>query len=99
MSSASVQYRTSVLRRYCCGGRPALGAQPLYDVDVYVSSRPHDSSSCTCNRRIGFRYFAIVTGNDTDDGVRAEERQRGRGTDSARHALPYQWCAHLRTWR
>ena len=44
-----------------------LGQQRLYDVQVLLS--PADGSGSpvvTSMRRTGFRYFALVTGNDTD---------------------------------
>jgi len=36
-----------------------MGAQPLYNLTVTVGSN-------SASRRVGFRYFALVTGNDTD---------------------------------
>jgi len=42
-----------------------LGGQPLYRVSV--TFRPDDGGSpVTVNRTVGFRYVALVTGNDTD---------------------------------
>ena len=43
-----------------------LGAQPLYDVDISIATASV-KTPLHIHRRIGFRYFAIVTGNDTDD--------------------------------
>ena len=43
-----------------------LGAQALYSVSVLFT--PSGSSPLTTSRRIGFRTFALVTGNDTDAG-------------------------------
>ena len=41
------------------------GAQPLYNVTVALDAAGLPAP-LTATRRIGFRYFALVTGNDTD---------------------------------
>ena len=41
-----------------------LGAQPLYD--IHVSLNAGARGIIEGSRRVGFRFFAIVTGNDTD---------------------------------
>ena len=47
------------------------GAQPLYNISVAfaatpVAHRPAAGSAIQAVRRVGFRVFALVTGNDTD---------------------------------
>lgn len=42
------------------------GAQPLYNLSVIFTPSGVDAAQVTTNRRIGFRFFALVTGNDTD---------------------------------
>ena len=58
-----------------------LGAQPLYDVDVYLGTSD-TQQQLHVHRRIGFRYFAIVTGNDTDEAY-VQQNAGVDGTDSA----------------
>lgn len=41
-----------------------MGEQPLYNVSAVII--PASGPSFGANRRIGFRFFALVTGNDTD---------------------------------
>lgn len=41
-----------------------MGQQPLYDLNVSFTSQEGQAVATT--RRVGFRYFALVTGNDTD---------------------------------
>ena len=41
-----------------------LGKQPLYSLSVILV--PPSGQSLSTSRRIGFRSFALVTGNDTD---------------------------------
>ena len=56
-----------------------LGAQPLYDLSVRVNAG--DRGVITGSRRIGFRFFAIVTGNDTNPQY-VEENAEADGTDT-----------------
>jgi beta-mannosidase len=51
------------------GGTATGGSQPLYNISIsFVADTPHRSTAPSVRsvRRIGFRYFALVTGNDTD---------------------------------
>ena len=57
-----------------------LGAQPLYNVDVYVSTAG-SRTPLHISRRIGFRYFAIVTGNDTSAAY-VDKNVNVTGTDT-----------------
>ena len=47
-----------------------MGAQPLYNLTVSfqptTSVEAVESAAVSATRRVGFRYFALVTGNDTD---------------------------------
>ena len=47
-----------------------LGAQPLYDLTVQVTTpgEGDNATAITAHRRVGFRFIAIATGNDTDPG-------------------------------
>ena len=57
-----------------------MGAQPLYDVDIFISTAAV-KTPLHIQRRIGFRYFAIVTGNDTDDAY-VQQNADVDGTDT-----------------
>ncbi|CAK9039686.1 unnamed protein product [Durusdinium trenchii] len=57
-----------------------MGDQPLYDLKVdFQPTAP--SAPSTTQRRLGFRYFALVTGDDTDAAYVASARQE-QGTAS-----------------
>ena len=56
-----------------------LGAQPLYDLSVRVNTGARGVLSGS--RRIGFRFFAIVTGNDTNAAY-VEQNADADGTDT-----------------
>ena len=43
-----------------------MGGQPLYDVTVSFIPDGSDDIDISASRRVGFRTFALVTGNDTD---------------------------------
>lgn len=53
-----------------------MGAQPLYGVSAVLVPAA-GAASVAASRRIGFRFFALVTGNDTDPGY----VQRSIGAD------------------
>lgn len=55
-----------------------MGAQALYD--LHVSFHAGVEASAT-TRRVGFRYFALVTGNDTDPAFVAAAKDQ-EGTES-----------------
>jgi beta-mannosidase len=55
-----------------------LGAQPLYQLNVRLESG--DRGTIEGTRRVGFRFFAIVTGNDTDPSY-VEANRDADGTD------------------
>ena len=56
-----------------------LGAQPLYDLSVHVNAG--DRGVIAGSRRVGFRFFAIVTGNDTNPSW-VEDNTNADGTSS-----------------
>lgn len=58
-----------------------MGDQPLYDVTVTFSPNSSPSSGVSTHRKVGFRYFALVTGNDTDPAYVARAAQE-QGTES-----------------
>lgn len=58
-----------------------LGDQPLYNVSVSFASSSAQNADNTATRRIGFRYFALVTGNDTDPAY-VNASRNADGTDS-----------------
>jgi beta-mannosidase len=43
-----------------------MGSQSLYTVNVTFTPSAAPASAVVAARRVGFRYFALVTGNDTD---------------------------------
>ena len=47
------------------------GDQPLYEVRVVFTPAAAGGAPLEASRRIGFRYVALTTGNDTDAGWRA----------------------------
>ena len=78
-SAQSVQLRvsaTDVLLWWPSG----LGDQPLYDVHARLSS-PSSSRAVQVSRRVGFKFFAIVTGNDTDPSY-VQQYADADGTDT-----------------
>jgi len=58
-----------------------MGKQQLYELDVTFT--PDSGKAVTTQRRAGFRYFALVTGNDTDPeymkNARSEEGSSAHG--------------------
>ena len=61
-----------------------LGAQPLYNVTATFtpdSALVTESASLSATRRLGFRMFALVTGNDTDPAY-VKAHKDTDGTDS-----------------
>jgi len=56
-----------------------LGAQPLYNITVRFT--PNSGGAVlNATRRIGLRFFALVTGNDTDPNY-VTENEKADGTD------------------
>ena len=71
-STASLSVDADDVRLWWPSG---LGAQPLYGLNVTVAAGGAD---VVVQRRVGFRYFALVTGDDTDPGyVAAAENETG----------------------
>ena len=61
-----------------------LGAQPLYDLSVRVTAGG-GRGVLQGSRRVGFRFFAIVTGNDTNEAyVQANAQADGTDTQGMR---------------
>jgi len=58
-----------------------MGDQPLYDLSVTFEPNNTPSASVTAHRKVGFRYFALVTGNDTDPAYVTKAASE-QGTDS-----------------
>eukprot|EP00435_Cladocopium_sp_Y103_P024112 s4048_g5.t2 len=58
-----------------------MGNQPLYDLSVTFEPNNTPSASVTAHRKVGFRYFALVTGNDTDPAYVTKAASE-QGTDS-----------------
>ena len=58
-----------------------MGDQPLYDLSVTFEPNATPSASVSAHRRVGFRYFALVTGNDTDAAY-VSQAAKEQGTDS-----------------
>lgn len=58
-----------------------MGDQPLYDLKVTFEPKNSPSSGVSAQRKVGFRYFALVTGNDTDPAY-VEKAAQEQGTDS-----------------
>jgi len=56
-----------------------MGAQPLYDVEVEFV--PDSGPSVASARRVGFKYFVLVTGDDTAPGY-IEKNKDADGNDS-----------------
>merc|ERR1740121_952596 len=55
-----------------------MGKQPLYRMNVTFT--PKGGSAVSSSRRVGFRYFALVTGNDTDASfVEKAKNEQGSG--------------------
>merc|ERR1740121_939380 len=55
-----------------------MGKQPLYRMNVTFT--PKEGSAVSASRRVGFRYFALVTGNDTDASfVEKAKNEQGSG--------------------
>ena len=71
------------------------GAQPLYNLSVVFtpSGRGWVAAPVCAQRRVGFRSFALVTGNDTDPAYVAASRGQD-GTDT----LGMRWPGGPRTW-
>ena len=65
-----------------------LGAQPLYQLNISFTPDGHSTKtgvdgglSVSASRRVGFRYFALVSGNDTDPAfVQSAKTLEGSGT-------------------
>ena len=55
-----------------------MGAQPLYHIRATLQTK---ASAVSADRRVGFRYFALVTGNDTDASYVAAAKGE-EGTES-----------------
>ena len=62
------------------------GLQPLYNVSATVVDTQSPAQSLSAWRRVGFRVFHVVTGNDTDALWRATHAE---GNGSARMGLRY----------
>jgi hypothetical protein len=61
-----------------------VGAQPLYNIIVTFTAsgeQREETAALTLSRRVGFRHFALVTGNDTDPSY-VQKAQGMEGTDS-----------------
>ena len=54
-----------------------VGAQSLYNLSATWTPRGGGAPPITLQRRIGFRYFALVTGNDTDPSTLAGQDGSG----------------------
>lgn len=58
-----------------------LGTQKLYNVTAsFMASGPEATAAVSASRRIGFRFIALVTGNDTDASYVAASKGK-QGTD------------------
>ena len=64
------------------------GAQPLYNVAVVATRAGRSDPPLLARRRIGFRVFHIVTGNDTDPAwVRQHSHENGSGQQGLRYRI------------
>ena len=64
------------------------GTQPLYNVTVNVTRSGRSDPSLQSMRRIGFRVFHIVTGNDTDPAwVKQHAGDSGSGQQGLRYRI------------
>ena len=56
-----------------------MGKQELYRMNV--TFKPKAGAAVSTSRRVGFRYFALATGNDTDTSL-VEKEKNEQGSES-----------------
>ena len=56
-----------------------MGEHPMYNITATYQDSASNAAAVTASRRVGFRFVALVTGNDTDAGYVQARRLPGAG--------------------